>query len=359
MLTPVALHRLVQELAGTRVLSVYLDTHVTDPAMRNAWRAALQSGLREARARITSDEERANFDRAAALLEGQAPSPAARGWVAFVTAAERQYVGDLPVQPAPLITWREGPVISPYLRALKVQRPVIVALVDSRAARLYRYAWGGVEKLDELSAPLPESSSVERITAPATRAASTPAARGATGTDQPQRQRRVAFQRLAASLGKRLVQLAGETGWVLIGGTPEWASHAGAALPRVLDGRTLISSTLDHDASMDAIEQAAQRAATELRGSEGRQLVDQLVGSAGGEGRAAAGVPAVQRALRARSVDVLLLSPAFIQTHEQDAEDMVRAALSTGADVDVPSGGAAERLDQTAEGIAARLRFAS
>ena len=68
--------------------------------------------------------------------------------------------------------------------------------------------------------------------------------------------------------------------------------------------------------------------------------------------------PAVQRALRAQAVDVLLLSPEYVRAHERDAEELVRAALASGADVEVPSGSAAERLDEAATGIAARLRFA-
>ena len=362
MLTSAELHQLAQELADTKVLSVYLDTRVTDPAMRHAWRATLVTGLREARARIADDRERDAFDRAAALLEEPFPVPGgvwgAPGWVAFVTAEGRRYVADLPVQPPVLVAWRDGPVTSPYLRALKQHRPVVVALVESRAARLYRYAWGKLEALDEMTAQVEPPSAAERITAPATRATATPAARGAVGTDDVQRRRHSAFQRLTASLGERVARLAGDAGWVLVGGTPEWAHLAGAALPRHLDGRTLVSATLRHDASDDEIRRAAKRAATELRGAEGSLLVEQLVERAGGHGRAAIGVTAVERALRARAVDVLLLSPDFVRTHEEAAEALVRAALTTGADVEVPSGSAAERLDRAATGIAARLRFA-
>lgn len=361
MLTSAELHQLVGELADTRVLSVYLDTRVTDPAMRHAWRPVLAAGLREARARIADERERDDFERAAALLDEAFPAPGgawgAPGWVAFVTPEGRRYVADLPVQPPAVVAWRDGPVVSPYLRALKQHRPVIVALVESRSARLHRYAWGKLEALEELSAPVEQPSGAERITGPATRASATPVARGAVGTDEAQRRRHGAFQRLAASLGARLEQLAGDGGWVLVGGTPEWAHLAAAALPRRLDGRTLVSATLRHDAPTDEISRAAKRAATELRGAEGTLLVDQLVERAGGHGRAAAGVPAVQRALRAQAVDVLLLSPEFLRAHERDAEELVRSALATGADVEVPSGSAAERLDATADGIAARLRF--
>jgi peptide subunit release factor 1 (eRF1) len=57
-------------------------------------------------------------------------------------------------------------------------------------------------------------------------------------------------------------------------------------------------------------------------------------------------------------VDLLLVTPRFVDAHEGEAEDFVRDAIASGADVEVPSGEAAERLDRAAEGIAARLRFA-
>ena len=361
MLTSTELRRLVRDLANTKVLSVYLGTGHTDLAMRHAWAATLAAGLREAREGLSSDKERQDFDHASRLLaEGFGASDRIRsvpGWVAFVTAEARRYMGELPVRPSSLVVWRDGPVVAPYLRMLNQDQPVIVALVESRSARIYRCSSRHVEALDTLSAPPEEPSRAERITAPATSAARIPAARGAVSVDEEQRRRHSVFQRLAASLSERIAELAGDTNWVLMGGTPEWARRAGEALPRNLSDRVLISTTLDHQASTADIARAAEDASTELRGALGREFIDQLVEDGGAFGRAAADVPAVQRALRARAVDVLLLSPEFIRGHEADAENMVRAALDAGADVQVPSGSAAERLDQAASGIAARLRF--
>ena len=62
--------------------------------------------------------------------------------------------------------------------------------------------------------------------------------------------------------------------------------------------------------------------------------------------------------LRAYAVDLLLVTPRFIDGHEREAEDLVRAAIDSGAEVEVPSGETADRLDRAASGIAARLRFA-
>ncbi|MGH7668792.1 MAG: hypothetical protein ACRENQ_04800, partial [Gemmatimonadaceae bacterium] len=119
------------------------------------------------------------------------------------------------------------------------------------------------------------------------------------------------------------------------------------------------SRTLDHDASVPVIEAAARRAASSLRATYGRALVRRLAEQAGSGGRAATGVPAVQRALRARAVDLLLVSPEFVRAGRNAGmgEDMVRAAIAQGADVEVLSGEAAALMNRLAEGVAARLRF--
>lgn len=362
MLTPLELQELRRDLADTRVLSVYLDTRITDPAMRDTWRASLQNSIRTARGRITDDADRALFDRAAEHLREPEHPPGgawgAPGWVAFVTPDGVRYVSDLPVRPATVADWRDGPVIAPYLRVMKQHRPVIVAMVESRAARLYRYSWGRLEMVEELSAPAEESPGAERITAPAPRGGSQPAARGAVGTDAVQRHRQAAFQRLASTLADRIAQLARDDGWILIGGSTEWARQAGEALPRRLEKRTLVSTALPHDATDGDIKDAAKEAATELRGAQGRVLVDELMERSGAHARGASGTDAVRRALDARAVDLLLVTPDFIGAHEAEAEELVRTAMGQGADVEIPSGDAAARLDHAASGVAARLRFA-
>ena len=362
MLTPDDLRTLQSELADVNVLSVYLDTGATDPAMRDAWRPALHNAIRETRTHIEDDGERAEFDRAAGFLREPQPSPGgtwrAHGWVAFVTPEGPRYVGDLPVTPGTRATWRKGPAVAPYLRALKQLRPVLVALVESGSARLFRYAVGSLESIEELQAPGTDTERAGRPTAPSVRGTSAAAPRGSTGSDFTSRRRRASFDRLAVSLGQRLEQLGNNDAWILIGGTREWAALAGDSLARQFTGRLLVSAALDHDASDTDIADAAKHAASELRAARGVTLVDQLVEQGGGHARAAVGVPATQRALREHAVDLLLVTPRFIGTHEREVEDFVRATLTSGAEVEVPSGAAAEHLDRAADGIAARLRFA-
>ncbi|WP_025414139.1 hypothetical protein [Gemmatirosa kalamazoonensis] len=122
-MTPRELAAFAREGAGARTLSVYLDARVTDPAMRNAWRPALTTALRDARAAVADERERAAFDRAAAFLEQPLTAPGgvwgARGWVAIATADGLRYAAELPVRVPTLAVWRSGPVVSPYVRVLK------------------------------------------------------------------------------------------------------------------------------------------------------------------------------------------------------------------------------------------------
>jgi len=361
MLTHAELSALQHELADSNVLTAYLDTGFTDPAMRDAWKPALQTVLRDARSRVSDERELDEFDRAAAVLRAPDSSPAgtwgAPGWVAFATSAGLRYAGDLQVAPGTIAAWRQGPLIAPYLRALKQLRPVFVALVESGAVRLFRYAGGALEALGDIPARGQDAPRAGRPTAPSV-GVSGPAPRGATGSDLADRRQVAAFERLVTSLGERLAELDTEQGWVLVGGTPEWARLAGEALARRFAGRLLVSASLDHDATDTEISAAASYAATELRATQGVELVDQLIEQAGRHARAAVGVPATQRALRANAVDLLLVTPKFIGSNEREVEDLVRATLASGADVEVPSGRAAEQLDEAAGGIAARLRFA-
>src|SRR5690242_11502658 len=102
MMTPQWMASLGGEGARARTLTVYLDARVTDPAMRHAWRPALTTALRDARAAIADEGERAEFDRAASFLERPLPAPGgvwgAPGWVAIATADGLRHAAELPVR---------------------------------------------------------------------------------------------------------------------------------------------------------------------------------------------------------------------------------------------------------------------
>lgn len=362
MLTPTQLNELVRELGNTRVLTVYHGARVTDPAMRHAWRAALGAALQPVRSGITDAAEREQFDRAAAYLDDPWPPLEGvwgmKGWAAFLTPEGARYAGSLPVQPPTLAAWRYAPVITPYLRAFKQNRPVIIAIVDSRSARIYRYALGELHELPEMALSVPDSAepgAQERP--PAKGGPSHPGPRGTLDTEALQKRKAAAFQRLAGTLASRLVELAGDDGWILIGGTREWARHAGDAIPSSHAWRMMVSPTLDHNAHEKDIAETAKHAASELRSRQGHELVERILERSCEGGRGASGVPAVQRALNAGAVDLLVVSPNFLNRSDIDVEEMVRTALARGADIEVLSGSASEELDECSAGVAARLRF--
>ena len=362
MTTTIDLHELSRDLADEKVLSVYLDTSLHDPALRFTGRLALAAALRTARAQIHDADDRAQFDRAALAIYQELPPAdelwSAPGWVAFVTSDGVRHVGWLPVRPTSFAAWRDGPVIAPYLRALKQQRPVAVALVDSRSARLYQYVGGALDPIETLAPSFEEALGGDRTAASPGAGRSVPAPRGALATEAAARRRRTAFQRLASVLTVRLGEIAGPDGWILIGGTPAWSRIAGEALPAHLQQRMLVSPSLGHAAADEEIAREARQAATTLRSAQGRRLLAEVLESAGAHGRATIGMRSVQRALALHAVEMLLLSPDFIADAPIDAELAVRAAIAGGATIEVLSGEAAEHLDQAANGIGARLRFA-
>jgi hypothetical protein len=144
--------RLNQELAGTKILSVYLNAEETDPAVRRGWRVrlnpmlkALDDGLKGA-----PEAERTSARAAAALLlreldgyDGLLPG---RGWAGLATPDRLWHAAPLPAPMPDLARWEDGAHVAPYLRAMKQSRPVAVVLADSRHARVFRYTHGEVRE---------------------------------------------------------------------------------------------------------------------------------------------------------------------------------------------------------------------
>jgi hypothetical protein len=361
MLNATELFTLARDLAHRKVLTVYVDNWTTDPARRDAWRAATETRLRNTRENITDMRDRAAFDRAAAFLRDAQPRPggmwAARGWIGFATIDGPVYVGELPRRVETFVAWQDGPVIAPYLRALKQHTPVIVALVQSRGAHLYRYVRDRLETLEELRLASHEARAGGDNRATLNRGGrGYPAPRSALETEIAQRRQLAAFQHFATRLGARLALLAGPEAFIVVGGAAEWSRLAAAALPRRLHDRLVVTTTLDQRASPSAITRAAKRAARQIRSRRGRELIASVLARV--DYRAVAGLPALQRAIRVRAVDLLLVSPRFLHLEGDRAEQLLQAALGQGARIEVLSEDAGALLDRAAQGVAARLRFA-
>jgi hypothetical protein len=363
MLSQQQLRALLQELADEPVLSVYIDGASGDPGHQEGWRLVLANALRDLRASLAdaSHAERADLERCVTLLENRLESlrevPPAPGWVAFITAGGVRHAAWLPAPTPTRVTWMEGPRIAPYIRALKEHRPVVVVILSTRQGRLYRYERGRLVHLDTIpvqaetraGAPHPGS---------APHHAHGPGARGQTGVDAARRVLDEELARMVRAAAERLVREAGDDGWIVIGGAPKAAAMAARALPTSFATRVAVSSALPVRASAAAIhEEAAQQAST-LRRAQALRRIETVAEEWGADERGTMGFDATLRALGERSVEELLVSTRFLVEHADDAERVVRAALGQGALIEVASGEAAERLDQRAEGIAARLRFA-
>jgi hypothetical protein len=158
MLTHSELAALARALSSERVLSVYLDPSVRNPASRQAWRVHLDNWLKEQRASLTNspNEEREQFERCVALLDERLQDIADRdglgGWVAFITSGGVRHSERLPVPTPTLANWSTGIAVAPYVCALGEIRPVVVVLADARKAAIYSYLDGKLEHVETIRA---------------------------------------------------------------------------------------------------------------------------------------------------------------------------------------------------------------
>lgn len=362
MLSYAELLELDRSLRGSKVLSVYIDGHAPDPAERGVWRRRLESSITSLHRTIESAPraEREAFEKCVRLLwERLATIPGAvraMGWAAFVTEDGVRYAEALPVPMPMLAVWGAGARVAPYVRALKQQRPVIVAMVDHRRARLYRFRLGALEELETLRAHA-HVGPIERMGG-GPLSHFHPGTRGATGADEADRVLRSGHERMLAELADRLVDLAGDDGWIIVGGTPQPAKAAVRALPARVAPRAQVMPSLDIWSTRADIKRAAARGASMLRGARDREHVAELIERAAAGGLGTVGVEPTLEALRAGSVEALFLSQRFLEQQPAEAEAAIRGAFDQGAYVEDVTGTAATRLDAEAGGMGARLRFA-
>jgi hypothetical protein len=361
MLNEQELMDLVHSLAAEHVLSVYVDGQVRDPALQARWRARIAAQLSAIRSHLSASDHREreafescvrHLDDAMSAISGAVGAP---GWLAFITASGIRYAASQPVPLPDAVEWCRGARIARYLRVLKEETQVLVAVVDSRKAAVSRYRHGRLESLRQLHAHHPVGDVPHMGDAPRNRFH--PGTRGRTGTEAAANAAAAGRKRLMHELGELMAEQAGSDGWVLIGGTPKAAMEGYAALPRSLDGRAVLSHGLGITASAHQIATAAAATGSALRRARDEELVGAVLERCGGHGKAVAGVLATREAMRAGAVHEVLLTSAFIDRQPDEAEDVVRAAMAQRARVALVSGNGATLLDTKAEGVGALLRF--
>ncbi|MBI4539201.1 MAG: hypothetical protein HY704_06820 [Gemmatimonadetes bacterium] len=367
MLSYKGLLELDRALRHERALTVYIDGTIHDPAARYAWRKKMEHGLHEIRHHLQGSQgsqgsnrgELEAFERAAQSIAAELGSfdanLSAPGWVGFATAGGIRHAGLVPVSMPDLVWWGPGIRVAPYVRALKQERPVIAALVDSRRARIFRYWRGELEEEADLRADtfLGDLSDVSV----SKRANRHSGVRGITATDEADRQLQVGLERMLRMLGERVSELADGDGWIVFAGTPEVVKAAEDQVPERLRPRLLEALSLQVTASSAEVRAVVKEAAKALRESEQVQLVGAVIDAARANGKGVVGIEPTLKALEERRVERLFLSRSFIARRPEEAERAVKAAFDQDAVVEATSGAAAERLETEAEGIGARLRF--
>jgi hypothetical protein len=361
MLTRRELLALERSTRSQRVLSVYIDGTATDAATQHRWRLDLAHSLRDIRIDLDGapHDELEVFDQAAIALEHELSvfphGIGAPGWVAFITARGIRSAERVPVAVPTLATWRVGATIAPYMRILKEARSVIVAVVDARKGRLFRYLGGKLEPLQTIEARIAIGAPGHMGNPP--RAGFHHGVHGITGRDAAQRSHRAGTARMLRELTNEALRLAGPDGWILTGGIPEVSRHLAGSIQSRAPGRVHAIAALDIHASAAQIAAAARDGASVLRTEFDVARVAEIVEDAGNGARAALGPAAARSALDGQRVRDLYLTRTYLTTHPHDAEDAIRSALEQGAAVEHVSGDAARALDEHG-GLAAHLRSA-
>lgn len=352
-----ALHR---SLRDERVLSIYVDGSIPDPAVQRSWRVQLDHQLDAMRERLEqrSREERAEFDRCVELanstlaaFDGAINSP---GWAGFITADGVRDAQSLPVHAPTLAIWRTGPFLAPYVRAMKEERPVVVGLADARKATIYVYRLGRLVRIETVRSHH-GGEHPEHMGGPGRPGFHT-GTRGETGRDSAQRAFLNGRDRMLADAADRIVALAGGDAWIVLGGikrvTARLAEDLGVhAQPRVLE-----LESLDVHATDAEIAEAARTGASTLRESFDARRIDQIGDENAAHGLGALGPDQTRKALSQACVRELYFTQRYAAEHPDEAEDAVRAALDQDAQVEEVGGSAADRLNGRG-GIAAALRF--
>jgi hypothetical protein len=356
MLDVRGLARLIDAADDAAVLTIYLSAEDRDPARKQAWRLRLAALLEAARTDVP-EYELEDFDAASRLVEtelrqiaGFLPGP---GWCTFATAGRVLFSGPLPAPVTDTVRWRHGPLLGPALPALTRQWPAVLALVDSRRARIFRYAGGELEEVADRRADTYIDDLGDRNTSK--RAAVRSGVRGETATDAADRILRQQMMQMLGDVAPLVRGLAGPVGAILLAG-PEEARAALRHLLADLPGENINDEVvLPVLASAPEVRAAVELHASHLAEARLQRLVARVVDDARAGGRGAVGLHATRRAVENGQVAQLLVTPGFAERHEADVEPLLARCLALGGDLEAVTGAAAALLD--GDGIAARLRF--
>lgn len=341
-------------------LSVYIEAAPHDPAARRNWRLRLRQGLNEVRTSLTvapGDEQDA-FERCAAEVLGGLPhgdtAPATHGWACFATASGDVFATTLPDSTETNVSWGAGARVVPYLRNMTEGRALVVR-VDREHARIQRWHDGELETLARLETAPPHDVGTHMGDAP--RLGFHGGTRGRTGTDEEQRQRIDATERLLTDVRARVIALVEAHEPVLIGGGAAASAHLFDLLPDIVAARSVVVAALAMPLSDAATLPIVHDALIALDATRRMRRVTELRELAHARGRAAVGYAPASAAADLGAIAELIFSERAWRQHPDEIEDLVRRALFEGASVVLAPSFPNTPFDTDAEGIIAGLRF--
>lgn len=358
MLNQAELVDLYRSLEGKKVLSVYLDADQHDPADRGTWRTVLEGEMSRLARSLNGDD--ADFRKAWEQVEKELRNAekgflAGRGLVAFATPEKLEYLEQLPISTRTLVRWEEGLRAAPYIRGLKQQRPITIALADRVHVRLFTYRDAVLTEEEETLADrdLGDLSDV----GVRKQSGRNTGVRGETSTDQAQRVLDESTDRMFKALVDTLEEKVSDDGILILGGTPEAVRILGQMIPRRLQDRTTQRSSLHLRMTPSELKKAVRQIASEFTAVRQDEMVADVLDAARSGGNGSMGLEETEKALKEMRVDTLLLSRDFVWDRPDYADRCVGTAFSQGADVMEVGGAAGEHLQAEAGGIAARLRY--
>jgi hypothetical protein len=357
MMTRSDLTELSRALEGELVLSVYLARENDDPGMGAVWRKRLEVALDDLRSDLEgrAPAELSAFERATGWVTSSVDSFGRvlphEGWCALATENRLWLAEPLPFRPQELVRWRVGATVAPYLRALKSDRPAVLAVLSGMHADVYRYAEGRFSEAAEVHAEWPAAEAAD--VGMSKRASTVSGVRGATRTDYVKRTRDENRRRHRKHLEETLAEMAGEEGVIVLGGTQKAISAVRKDLEAAFAGRIAEAPELAFDTAREELFPHLRSAVSRLTEERQNRFLDECADPH----RGCVGWNETYRALAAGAVDTLLLSRGLIESSPDDAERLVRLALAQRADVEEVGGELGDRLAGELGGTAARLRF--
>lgn len=359
MLTYTELEGLVRETRDQPILSVYLNGDGADSLSRSRWAADLRHSLDDIETWLkdATHAEREDFAARRRRLEERVArfqgEIGAAGWIAFLDASGMRHEARVPVPVPTMAIWSTGAGVAPYIRVLKESRPVIVAVVDSRHAQLYRYVGNKVERLDRFEADT-DFQVAGHMSRPAQQGFHS-GTRGTAGADAAQEALQRETDRVLAAAADRISAVAGTDGWVVIGGIPTVAAAAMAHLAPNVAARAM-RAELDVHATEAQVAECARESASALRNAADAKRVRDAIGAAAAGGLGVTGSADTGRALAEGRARHLFFTLGYLENNAADLEGAVRTAFDHGTEIEHVSGEAAAALDDMG-GIAASLRY--